>query len=116
MVHGLEASSLAGVGFVFSNKGEGHADSGFVSLGWAPGRALLARITDKVADLISLQSPVGVNALGLPCLRHGTYLSPGARTLPTLTTLWSWRGLTMGADRGYDTHPVYRCMSRVWGW
>lgn len=58
MGRGLEASSLATFGFVFSKEGEGHGEGGFVPLGRAPGRALLARITDKVVDPISLQSPV----------------------------------------------------------
>lgn len=63
MARGLEASSLATFGFVFSKEGEGHGKGGFVPLGRAPGRVLLARITDKVVDPISLQSPVGGKCL-----------------------------------------------------
>lgn len=111
VVHGLEASSLAGFGFVFSKEGEGHGKDGFDPLGWAPGMAPLARITYKVDGPISLQSPTAGKCpwpvlsqdMGFISAR-GANSSPGARTVLTLPTLRSWRGLTIGFSRFYNTH------------
>lgn len=120
VVHGLEASSLAGFGFVFSKEGEGHGEDGFDPLGGALGMAPLARTTDKVDDPISLQRSAAGKCLW-PALSQdmgfisapGANSRPEARTVLILPTLRSWRGLTIGVGRFYDTHLVHSFMFGV---